>query len=210
MLRTCNYCHIEKDIIDFMKDKKSPSGYSHRCKACGREITRLWRLNNLGRSRSYGRARYWSLSEEDRKKRIEASKAYGIAHRQEHSRKVLERYHADPKHNLRTRIISRLCDTIRTKKPKNRKWFELLGYNADDLKKHLERRFKDGMSWDNYGEWHIDHIIPVSAHNFQSPDDVDFKKCWALKNLQPLWAKDNLRKHARIDKPFQPSLQISL
>lgn len=210
MLRTCNYCHIEKDILVFVKDHKSPSGYTYRCKECAKAHSRLWRLSNLERSRSSARARYWALSEEDRKKTLEASRVYVKLHRKELSQKALERYHADPKHNLRTRIISRLCDTIRANKPGDRKWFELLGYNADDLKKHLERRFKDGMSWDNYGEWHIDHIIPVSAHNFQSTDDVDFKKCWALKNLQPLWAKDNLRKHARIDKPFQPSLQISL
>ena len=51
-------------------------------------------------------------------------------------------------------------------------------------------------------------IIPKSAFNFETAEDADFKKCWALENLQPLWAKDNLRKSNKIHKPFQPSLAI--
>lgn len=90
----------------------------------------------------------------------------------------------------------------------SRRTFDLLGYTVDQLMRHLERRFQPGMSWDNYGEWHIDHIIPLSAHNYETPDDIDFKKAWALKNLQPLWAKENIRKHARIDGAFQPSLAL--
>jgi hypothetical protein len=62
-------------------------------------------------------------------------------------------------------------------------------------------------SWSRAG-WHINHVIPISAFNFSSPEDIDFKKCWALKNLRPLWAKDNFSKNARLDKPFQPSLAL--
>ncbi len=90
------------------------------------------------------------------------------------------------------------------------KWETLVGYAAKDLKKHLEKRWVNGMTWENYGNmgWHIDHIIPVSAFNFSSPDDIDFKKCWALKNLQPLWREENLKKWKHLKKPFQPSLGI--
>lgn len=59
---------------------------------------------------------------------------------------------------------------------------------------HLQAQFKLGMSWGNYGEWHIDHLIPISASDFTSYDDASFKKCWALSNLQPLWATENLSK----------------
>jgi hypothetical protein len=65
------------------------------------------------------------------------------------------------------------------------------------------------MSWDNYGKWHIDHKIPVTAFNFERVDDVDFKRCWSLKNLQPLWALDNIVKGNKVEAPFQPSLSIS-
>lgn len=87
-------------------------------------------------------------------------------------------------------------------------WTKLVGYNAERLRGHLEKQFLPDMTWDNYGEWHIDHRIPISAFNFSSPEHSDFKKCWALKNLQPMWAIENLKKGAVIDKPFQPSLQI--
>jgi hypothetical protein len=76
--------------------------------------------------------------------------------------------------------------------------------------RHLEKQFLPGMSWENMGEWHIDHKIPIAAFNFEKPEDIDFKRCWALKNLQPLWKSENCIKGAKIDKPFQPSLNLSL
>ena len=91
----------------------------------------------------------------------------------------------------------------------NRKWSALVGYDATALKKHIEGRFLPGMGWDNYGQWHIDHITPKSKFNYNSADDPDFKKCWALSNLQPLWAEDNLRKNNKLAAPFQPQLSYT-
>ena len=65
-----------------------------------------------------------------------------------------------------------------------------LGYNNLKLKQRLECQFKDGMSWDNYGKWHIDHKKPISKFN----KCTDLKIINSLSNLQPLWAKDNLSK----------------
>lgn len=90
-----------------------------------------------------------------------------------------------------------------------RKWESLVGYTAKQLKKHLEKLFQKGMTWDNYGKvWHIDHIIPKSKFNFTEPEHIDFKKCWALSNLRPLLVKENLIKHDKVEKNFQPSLLI--
>ena len=55
------------------------------------------------------------------------------------------------------------------------------------------------MNWQNHGAWHIDYILPVSSFSFTKPEDKDFLKCWALDNLQPLWAADNIRKRDRLD-----------
>jgi hypothetical protein len=79
-----------------------------------------------------------------------------------------------------------------------RHWEDITGYTYQDLKKHLENLFQQGMSWDNYGYWHIDHIIPQSFFKFKSINDVEFKYCWSLNNLQPLWAEDNLKKGKRL------------
>ena len=70
----------------------------------------------------------------------------------------------------------------------------LVDYTVTVLKAHLEKQFTEGMTWENHGAWHIDHIIPICAFNYESPGDLDFKRCWALGNLQPLWAEDNIKK----------------
>lgn len=82
-----------------------------------------------------------------------------------------------------------------------------MGYTLDDLKKHLEKQFTDGMSWDAFlrGEIHIDHKTPKSAFNFKTTADIDFRLCWKLSNLQPMFAKENMSKGAKIESPFQPS-----
>ncbi|WP_238908109.1 hypothetical protein [Achromobacter ruhlandii] len=70
-----------------------------------------------------------------------------------------------------------------------------LGYSLEDLRAHLERRFQQGMTWENYGKWHIDHIRPCAS--FDLTDAQQFAECWSLENLQPLWAAENVRKGAR-------------
>lgn len=73
-----------------------------------------------------------------------------------------------------------------------------MGYSYESLISHLESQFKEGMTWENYGKWHVDHKIPVSFFQFNSTDDVEFKMCWRLENLQPLWAKENQSKGNRL------------
>lgn len=96
-------------------------------------------------------------------------------------------------------------------KKAGRKWETLVGYSLERLMNHLEKLFLPGMTWDNYGKggWHVDHKIPKSAFNYDAPEHIDFKRCWTLSNLQPLWEPDNLTKWAKLDKPFQPSLAIN-
>lgn len=83
-----------------------------------------------------------------------------------------------------------------------------LPYTPEELAKHLEKQFVGGMSWDNYGEWHVDHIKPHCSYYYTKPTDREFIECWALENLRPLWAIDNLRK-AQEDKKFSWRLQGS-
>ena len=91
-----------------------------------------------------------------------------------------------------------------------RKWQELVGYSLQDLVTHLEKQFTDGMSWLNYGQWHVDHKVPLAAFSFDSPDDSNFLICWGLENLQPMWATDNMKKHTKILYPFQPLLIVAI
>lgn len=75
----------------------------------------------------------------------------------------------------------------------------LLGYSSEELKVHLEGLFREGMQWSNHGEWHVDHIKPVSA--FIREGITCMKTINALSNLQPLWARENLTKHAKWEVP---------
>ncbi len=72
-----------------------------------------------------------------------------------------------------------------------------LGYTIDELRRHLERQFTKGMSWDRFmrGEIHIDHIVPVKEFNVEH--QAEFVACWSMANLRPLWAKANMAKGAR-------------
>lgn len=81
----------------------------------------------------------------------------------------------------------------------SRRWEKLVGYTLVELMRHLERQFTRGMTWGNYGRhgWHVDHVLPVSMFNFTRSADPDFRQCWALTNLRPLWAADNLSKGAK-------------
>lgn len=97
---------------------------------------------------------------------------------------------------IRSRISSRMRDSLISGKG-GRGWESLVGYELADLMAHMEKQFLPGMSWENMGKWHIDHIVPVSAFNYQSYAEKDFMDCWALSNLRPIWAHENLVKHAK-------------
>lgn len=121
-----------------------------------------------------------------------------------------KRIEIDFKYKLGKNISKAMNQSLKRGSKKRQHWETLVGYTLEDLKCHLEKQFKNGMNWSNYGRygWHIDHIIPVNAFNFDSPEHFDFKRCWALENLQPLWASENYSKHDKLKEPFQPSLAL--
>ena len=75
---------------------------------------------------------------------------------------------------------------------KSQNTIKLVGCSIKKLKSHLEKQFKKGMNWKNYGTWHVDHIRPCASFDLSKPSEQ--LKCFNYKNLQPLWAKENLRK----------------
>lgn len=100
----------------------------------------------------------------------------------------------DPQYKLSNRMSLLIRKNLHGKKS-GRSWESLVGYTAQELKQHLESLWRPDMSWANYGEcWHIDHIIPESLWQYTSPEDSEFKQCWSLANLQPLWAIANMKK----------------
>lgn len=107
-----------------------------------------------------------------------------------------KRYYNDPKYRLIANLRGRLHGAFRAQGVrKTRCTMELCGCSLEKLKQHLESQFTDGMSWDNKGEWHIDHVKPCAA--FDLSDVEEQKKCFHYTNLQPLWAIDNIKKGAK-------------
>lgn len=86
-------------------------------------------------------------------------------------------------------------------KKSRHKWQELVGWTVDDYIRHLEAQFTPEMSWKNYGTyWEVDHIKPKSSFHYDSPNDKEFKECWALRNLQPLSKKENRKKSNKLSR----------
>lgn len=107
------------------------------------------------------------------------------------------------KHRYKTDLSYRLTCNLRRRlhraidgKLKNESALKLLGCSIEQLKLHLEKQFTKGMNWKNYGKWHIDHIKPCAS--FDLSLETEQKLCFHFSNLQPLWAKDNIRKSDKI------------
>ena len=108
------------------------------------------------------------------------------------------RWSTDPQFRMSCVLRSRLRDALGGKQ-KAASTRELVGIDWAGLVAHLEAQFLLGMSWDNYGyeTWHVDHIRPCASFDLTDPEQQ--RQCFHYTNLQPLWAKDNLSKSARLD-----------
>lgn len=93
--------------------------------------------------------------------------------------------------NIRRLISRKIKDGGYTKKSKT---FDILGCTYDFFKKFIEEKFQENMTWENYGTWHLDHIIPISS----GKTEEQIVKLNHYSNFQPLWALDNMRKHTKI------------
>ncbi len=103
-----------------------------------------------------------------------------------------------------SRTISRLISfslNSKNSSKDNEHWEDIVKFTIQEFIEHLEKQFLPGMTWKNRGGkngWHIDHIIPIRFFDYKSMDDIEFRMCWSLNNLQPLWKKDNLEKGDKI------------
>lgn len=163
------------------------------------------------------------MSEAHKGKRIgEKHPLYGKHHSLETRKKIgkakwkgghkafKERQKNDLKWCLNNRISSGIRESLKNGSKNGRYWESLVGYSVEQLKKHLQKTIPEKYSWADFlsGDLHIDHRIPISVYNFDCPENLDFKKCWDLNNLQLLPAKENLSKGNKINIAFQPSLRL--
>ena len=131
-----------------------------------------------------------SLEKHREKKKI-YQKKYKIEHKKERSKYQAKRRKTDIRYRISVVLRSRIRHAIKGN-TKSLPTMMLIGCETDYLLYHLQSQFTKGMSWDNHGEWHIDHIKPCIKFDLSKPEEQ--RKCFHYSNLQPLWAKDNLLK----------------
>jgi hypothetical protein len=194
----CKKCNEKKQIGSFyIKANGKPMSY---CKTCAKKKAREWEKDNIDKKREGDkkRSQKWRDTnvERSREKMRRWKKNNPEKRRQSENLVRKKRRANDPGYKLARYMSTYIAVSLSGGKC-GRHWEAIVGFTLDELRMHLEKKFSDGMSWENYGQWHVDHVIPKSLYRYKSPDDEDFKKCWSLNNLQPLWASDNQSKSNR-------------
>jgi hypothetical protein len=227
VLKNCIKCKIAKNIEAFPLRSRYVDGHTNICKVCTNKYNSEWVRTHRTPEQSRESCRRWKENKPEGfkasmkkyrtnniKKLQEATRNWRKNNLQTCHKKNPENYseygkkrRSTLKGKLNANISIAICNSLVGGK-NGWHWEELVGYALDALKEHLEKQFTGDMSWDNYGltGWTIDHKIPISAFNFETPFDIDFRQCWALRNLQPMWHVDNMSKKDRLSKPHQPSL----
>lgn len=195
--KTCAKCNKDFPATNefFNKHKRTKDGLGSYCKTCQKKYRSEYFKNNRQKAREQVKNHYHDNIEEKRKwyrewykknqKKIQAGQT--ILRRNKRRNNLQYRLAC----NLRNRLNKALKNLTKSESTK-----KLLGCTMEELKTHLQNQFSIGMSWDNYGQWHIDHIRPCSSFDLSDTEQVN--QCFHYSNLQPLWAKDNWSKGSKL------------
>lgn len=183
----CPKCDTVKSLDEFGNVKRNKDGKGGLCKICKAESDKIYRgklrENNL----------YKKSKRNEYLRNIETYKNYTKNKVRDYKKEYADLRKSEIryfKHSLRNRIYQAF--KYRNMK-KNTSTAKLLGCTFERAKEHIEMQFVEGMNWANYGQWHIDHIKPLALAETKQEMNTLFN----YKNLQPLWAKDNLSKGCR-------------
>lgn len=219
--KICKKCQSTKPVEHFRKRvKKDRISYETYCLKCEKEYNvqsckeryqqhkdgrvKEYRKNNLNKITEYN-----SKWREENKERLKTYRRENKTHINEYLAKYnkTKRFN-NPEFKLRGIISHTIWYRLKVNGgKKNDSCLKYLSYTIQDLKQHLENKFESWMSWNNHGRycsktwndqdsstwtWQIDHIVPASILPYKSMEDENFIKCWALENLRPLSAKQNV------------------
>lgn len=165
-MKTCCSCRVDKEKSCFGKSKGRKDGLHPKCRECRRDYYK----ENIGACKSRSLKRHYSITGTElyRKKIREYAK---------------KRRESDPLFKMKGLIRTRVYRALKAKRwNKKSSNLKLIGCSFEEAKKHLTSTFKEGMSWDNHGDWHIDHIIPLDSA--KTLDELE--KLCHYTNLQAL------------------------
>lgn len=209
--KICTKCKVVKDVKFFSKNCRTPSGLGSHCKQCSHEYDLArkiqkdhaifmktcsscleTKLSNEFSKSARSSDGYRSACKTCDKKVREKTKDY----RSNYARKKIAfKRKNDPFFLIKDRARGLIYDSLRRYGyKKGSRTEKIIGISFLEFKSYIESKFLEGMCWEKRGEWHIDHIVPLSTA--KNEDDV-IKLCH-YTNLQPLWAKDNLKKGSKI------------
>ena len=192
--KNCHLCSLTKEVNFFYLDKRNNDGFSSGCKDCLRKRSRDHHFKNREKIleyqkeyRSNNRSYYNQKSKE-----WNIKTGYGKKYQQ-------ERLKSDDFFRFKNRLRTLLRISI-TKQgySKKSKAFDILGCDYDFFIKYISSKFKEGMSWENHGEWHLDHIKPISL----AKEESEVIALNHYTNFQPMWAIDNLKKYNKFNETY--------
>jgi hypothetical protein len=200
-MRICTKCKIEKPLSEYYKRKDGPLGYRVDCKPCNKAVKKRYyeenKPNILKKQAEYHQKfseKYKEYHKNYYKNNIdkwEDSRKRNKETLRINHNKYIQKRKKDPLYRMIHNIRTRTGIALKVKKwRKDNKFTQYIGCSLDELRTHLENQFTSGMSWKNYGSWHVDHIIPLS----KAKNEVELMNLSHYKNLQPLWKADNLKK----------------
>jgi hypothetical protein len=176
-----------------VSSKENPKEYKRQWTFLNKERKKLLDLKNKDRINFKRRER--RKTEKGKILNSINSKKYREKNKRQLTNKYLERRRKDPNFKLLTILRVRIKDVLRGHSKSN-STIKVVGCTIEELWKHLESTFKPGMTRENHGKWHVDHIIPCSSFDLSKPEEQ--AKCFHYTNLQALWAHENLSKGAKI------------
>jgi len=189
-------------ILRILKENNVIMGPSGRRNIGGREVS-MRKYESKPETKERKRKNYDKWYEQNKDYRKEYLKKYRennvdkikqIKRDYERNRKA-----RDPLYKLISNFRTAIYQVLKESNvEKNGHYFDILGYTPEELINHLEKQFTEGMTWENYGEFHVDHKLPISSFNIKEIGDEEFMRCWCLDNLQPMWGEENIRKSNKV------------
>jgi len=191
------------------KNKEKEKQYRIENKETIKKRLIQWRKDNPGKVREQSKRRRKNHHEEEIIRVKIWRKANPEKIKKTRSIYVKNKRRTNLKYNLNRRMVSGIGTSLKKNKA-GRHWETIIGYTLKDLIGRLKKTMPENYTWQDFlgGELHIDHIVPKSVFNFTKSEHPDFKRCWALENLQLLPAKENHKKSNKLSRPFQPALKI--
>ena len=205
-LKVCSLCEIEKSINEFRIRSIAKGWRQSRCKICDNKVKMVWVNKNREHRRlqallNYSKNKEHILmrrkSDRDNKPEIYLAmvKRWQSKNRPQIAAYARKHRAEDVQSNLAMRLRGRVSRSLNNKYRKSGSTEQLLGCSFEEYKNYIQSKFKDGMTWDNRSEWHIDHIRPIASFDLSIPKEQ--KSCFNYLNTQPLWASENHRKSSK-------------